>query len=54
MNLRNRIMKLEQITKSQPSVLVMIRFNNKWTHEQQQQINETKANERKIIMVNFI
>ena len=47
-------MKLEQITKSQPSVLVMIRFNNKWTHEQQQQINETKANERKIIMVNFI
>ena len=54
MNLKNRIIKLEQITKSQPSVLVMIRFNDKWTHEQQQQINEAKANERKILMVNFV
>lgn len=47
-------MKLEQITKPQSSVLVMIRFNDKWTHEQQLQINEAKANKRKILMVNFV
>lgn len=54
MNLKNRIVKLEQIIKPQPSLLVMIRFNDKWTYEQQLQINEAKANERKIITVNFV
>ena len=54
MNLKNRIMKLEHIIKPQSSVLVMIRFNNKWTHEQQQKITEAKANERKILTVNFV
>ncbi len=54
MNLKNRIMKLEQIIKPQSSVLVMIRFNDEWTHEQQQQINDAKANERKILTVNFV
>ncbi len=47
-------MKLEQIIKPQSSVLVMIRFNNKWTDEQQQQVTEAKAEERKILMVNFV
>ena len=47
-------MKLEQITKPQPNPLVMIRFNEKWTYEQQLQINEAKANERKILTVNFV
>lgn len=47
-------MKLEQIIKPQPSLLVMIRFNDLWTYEQQLQINEAKANERKILTVNFV
>lgn len=54
MNIKNRLMKLEQMIRLEQTPLVMSRFNEEWTPEQRQQINEAKANEQKIIMVEFV
>lgn len=47
-------MKLEQIIKPEQSPLLMVKFDDDWTSEQQQQIDEAKAKEREIIMVEFV
>jgi len=54
MNIKNRLMKLEQMIRLEQTPLVMIKFENAWTPEQQQQIDEAEANEQKIIMVEFV
>lgn len=54
MNIRNRLMKLEQMLRPQQTPLVMIKFEDDWSPEQQQQINEAEANEQKIIMIEFV
>lgn len=54
MNIKNRLMKLEQMIRPQQTPLVMIKFENEWTPEQQQQIDAAEANEQKIIMVEFV
>ena len=54
MNIKNRLEKLEQMIRPQQTPLVMIKFEDAWTPEQQQQIDEAKENEQKIIMVEFV
>jgi hypothetical protein len=54
MNIKNRLTKLEQIIRPQQTPLVMIKFEDDWSPEQQQQINEAEANEQKIIMIEFV
>lgn len=54
MNIKNRLIKLEQMIKPEQMPLVVIKFEGKWTPEQQQQLNEAKVNEQKIIMVEFV
>jgi len=54
MNIKNRLMKLEQMIRPEQTPLVMIKFEDDWSPEQQQQIDEAKANEQKIIMVEFV
>lgn len=46
-------MKLEQMIKPEQMPLVMIKFEDEWTPEQQQQLNEAEVNEQKIIVVEF-
>ncbi|MDV6348611.1 hypothetical protein R2083_13900 [Nitrosomonas sp. Is35] len=53
MNIKNRLMKLEQMIKPEQMPLVMIKFEDEWTPEQQQQLNEAEVNEQKIIVVEF-
>jgi len=47
-------MKLEQIIKPEQTPLVMIKFENAWTPEQQQQIDEAGAQGRMILKVVFV
>ena len=54
MNIKNRLMKLEQMIRPQQTPLVMIKFEDDWSPEQQQQIDAAEANEQKIIMVEFV
>mgnify|MGYP003386544447 FL=1 len=54
MNIKNRLMKLEQMIRPEQTPLVMIKFEDDWSPEQQQQIDEAKENEQKIIMVEFV
>lgn len=54
MNIKNRLMKLEQMLRPEQTTLIMIKFEDEWTPEQQQQIDEAKKNEQKIIMVEFV
>lgn len=54
MNIKNRLEKLEQMIRPQQIPLVMIKFDDDWSPEQQQQINEAEANEQKIIIVEFV
>lgn len=54
MNIKNRLMKLEQIIRPEQSPLLMVKFDDDWTPEQQQQIDGAKAKEREIIMVEFV
>ncbi len=54
MNIKNRLEKLEQMIRPKQVPLVMIKFEDAWTPEQQQQIDEAEANEQKIIMVEFV
>ena len=54
MNIKNRLLRLEKMIKPEQMPLVMIKFEDDWTPEQQQQIDEAEANEQKIIMVEFV
>ncbi len=54
MNIKNRLMKLEQMIRPEQTPLVMIKFEDDWSPEQQQQIDAAEANEQKIIMVEFV
>jgi hypothetical protein len=54
MNIKGRLEKLEQRIKPEQTPLVMIKFDDEWTLEQQQQIDGAKAKEREIIMVEFV
>ncbi len=54
MNIKNRLIKLEQMLRPEQTPLVMIKFEDEWTPEQQQQIDAAEANEQKIIMVEFV
>ena len=55
MNIKNRLIKLEQMLRPEQTPLVMIKFENAWTPEQQQQIDEAEAREQriKILVVEF-
>ena len=55
MNLRNRLIKLEQKAKPELFPLVMIPTrDNCWTAEQLQQMEEAEAQGRMIIRANFV
>lgn len=54
MNIKNRLKKLEQIISPEQTLLVIVKFDGILTSEQQQQIDEAEAKERKIIMVEFV
>ena len=54
MNIKNRLIKLEQMLRPEQTPLVMVKFEDEWTPEQQQQIDAAEANEQKIIMVEFV
>lgn len=54
MNIKNRLMKLEQITKPAQTPLVMIKFDDEWTLEQQQKIDEAEAQVRMVLKVVFV
>jgi len=54
MNLENRLKKLEQMIRPEQAPLLMVKFDGVWTPEQQQQMDEAKAKERKIIVVKFV
>lgn len=54
MNIKNRLKKLEQIIRPEQAPLLMVKFDGISTSEQQQQIDEAKAKEQKIIMVEFV
>lgn len=54
MNIKNRLMKLEQIIRPEQAPLLMVKLEDAWTPEQQQQIDGAKAKEREIIMVEFV
>ena len=54
MNLRNRLKKLEQVNKPEQMPLVMIKFNDEWTSEQQKQIDQARAKKSPLLIVKFI
>ncbi|WP_292918848.1 hypothetical protein [Nitrosomonas sp.] len=54
MNIKNRLMKLEQMIMPDQTPLVMIKFNDEWTPEQHQQIEEAKAHGRMVLKVVFV
>ena len=54
MNIKNRLLKLEKIIRPEQPPLVAIKFNDEWTPEQLQQMDEAKVQGRMIIRVNFV
>lgn len=54
MNIKNRLEKLEKTYKPNEAPLLMIKFDDVWTPEQQCQIDEARAEERDIIFVTFV
>ncbi|SEQ53440.1 hypothetical protein [Nitrosomonas ureae] len=54
MNIKNRLTKLEQIIRPQQTPLVMIKFEDDWSPEQQQQIDAAEAQGRMILKVVFV
>lgn len=53
MPLKARILKLEQTNLPYKSVCLLIKYNEKLTPEQQKQLDEAKADKRKVIIVSF-
>ena len=54
MNIRSRLEKLEKIIKPEQAPLLMVKFDDVWTPEQQHQIDEAEAEKRQIIFVRFV
>ncbi len=54
MNIKNRLMKLEQLIRPVQMPLVMIKFNDIWTSDQLQQMKEAEVQGRKILRVVFV
>lgn len=54
MNIKNRLEKLEQMIRPKQVPLVMIKFEDAWIPEQQQQINEAEAQGRMVLKVVFV
>ncbi len=54
MNIKSRLLKLEKTINQNVSVLVMFKPDGDWTPEQQRQLDEARAKESHIIIVNFV
>ncbi len=54
MNIKSRLVKLEQVSKPKQEFLAMIKFDDEWTPAQQAQLDEARAKESHIIIVNFV
>lgn len=54
MNLKNRLVKLERTQSRVIAPLLMIQFDDEWTPEQLQQMNEAQVQGRMIIRVVFV
>ncbi len=54
MNIKSRLVKLELANKPEQEILVMIKFNDETTPEQQKQIDEAEAKKNQIIIVEFV
>lgn len=54
MNIKSRLEKLEKNFKPNEAPLVMIKFDDAWTSEQQYQIDQASSEKRDIIFVNFV
>ena len=53
MRLKIRISKLERVNLPFPSVCILVKHNDKLTLEQQKQLAQAKAENRKVIIVSF-
>ena len=53
MNIKSRLAKLEA-SKPEQEILVVIKFNDETTPEQQKQIDEAEAKESQVIIVEFV
>lgn len=54
MNIKSRLEKLEKTSKPIEASLLMIKFDDVWTPEQQRQIDEAEAKKQEIIFVQFV
>ena len=54
MSIKNRLMKLEQMIRPEQAPLVMIKLEDAWSPEQQQQIDAAEAQGRMILKVVFV
>lgn len=54
MNIKSRLGKLEKASQQNEAPLLMIKFDDAWTSEEQYQIDKAEAEKRDIIFVTFI
>ena len=54
MNIKNRLMKLEQVASPEQALLLIVKFDDDYTSEQQRQIDEAETEKRQILIVEFV
>ncbi len=54
MNIKSRLLRLEQSINRNVSILVMYKPMNGWTPEQLREMDEAEAQDRKVLVVEFV